>query len=216
MTIQSSLTLQYHFYSWNKNWFTRFLFKCFAFFVKNLWIIRQYSHLHRVDNIVINQRTKAIEMLLGNKFIFPVQFSPFRLDLEYFFDGKILKISEELLNDIKPMLLSKKIKKRKEKKKTKRDVQSVKASIQTEQANVENSEPAKLIVEEHESPDSRDSEFVDQQKEEIIEQPEPDVEEFESAKSNDPELANVEEFKTDQPEAAYVYRSIYPSLSDFE
>lgn len=75
------------------------LFICLDYFFMQFWISR-HPHLKRIDNIYINMKTRNIEMLNDNEFINPVVFRLRRFELEKFFHGRVLKIEDEIFDNV--------------------------------------------------------------------------------------------------------------------
>lgn len=63
-------------------------------------VITRFPHLENLDHIYINLKTKNIEMLIANDYIFPVRFSLVRLDFEKLLLGTVLKVEDSLLDEI--------------------------------------------------------------------------------------------------------------------
>lgn len=85
--------------------------------------MRTYLQLNYVDNIVINLRTREIEMLIGSKYENPVKYKWNYLDFEAIFRGKILRIDKSTLEEVECALKDSNKSKavRKEEKKESRD-----------------------------------------------------------------------------------------------
>lgn len=65
------------------------------------YLITRYLHLHKIDKIFVNLQTREVEMLIDNKFIFPVEFSFLKLDMEAFFSkNNRLHLEEEIFKKI--------------------------------------------------------------------------------------------------------------------
>lgn len=80
-----------------------YLFLILDAFLKRFWINR-YPHLHKIDRIFINVKTRHIEMLVDEKYVHPVKFSLKRLDLEKILIGQILKVETQIFNDVLQVL----------------------------------------------------------------------------------------------------------------
>lgn len=63
-------------------------------------VITRYPHLENLDHIYVNLKTRNIEVLVANDYIFPVKFSLVRLDFEKLFHGRVLKVEDGLLDEM--------------------------------------------------------------------------------------------------------------------